>query len=64
MHNILDDLSQRDLRLGGWARSVVALLLLSLGVGVTTAAFTLVNRVMPHGAPFVSCETAIDFTSL
>lgn len=42
---------------------MVAVLLLSLGVGASTAAFTLVNGVMPHSAPFVECETMVEYSS-
>ena len=42
--------------------TLLAVLLLSLGVGASTAAFTLVNGVMPHSAPFVTCETTVEYT--
>ena len=42
--------------------TAIAVLLLSLGVGASTAAFTVVNRVMPHSAPFVTCETTIEYS--
>ena len=64
MHNILCDPTKpaRPLvnRRGSTA---IAVLLLSLGVGASTAAFTLVNGVMPHSAPFVTCETTVEYTS-
>ncbi|MDQ2766599.1 MAG: hypothetical protein M3Y30_05540, partial [Gemmatimonadota bacterium] len=43
--------------------TVIAVLLLALGVGASTAAFTLVNGVMPHSAPFVTCETTFVYSS-
>jgi hypothetical protein len=43
--------------------TVVGVLLLSLGVGASTAAFSLVNGVMPHSASFVTCETTMEYTS-
>jgi len=42
--------------------TAIAVLLLSLGVGASTAAFTLVNRVMPHSAAFVTCETTVEYS--
>jgi len=41
--------------------TAIAVLLLSLGVGASTAAFTLVNGVMSHSAPFVTCETTVEY---
>ena len=41
----------------------MAVLLLSLGVGASTAAFTLVNGAMPHSASYVTCETTVEFAS-
>jgi len=43
--------------------TTLAVLLLSLGVGASTAAFTFANGVMPHSAPFVTCETMMGYTS-
>jgi hypothetical protein len=48
--------------LGGWELTAIAITLLSLGVGATTAAFSLVNRVMPHSAPYVTCATMIGYS--
>jgi hypothetical protein len=42
--------------------TTLAVLLLSLGVGASTAAFTVLNGAMPHSAPFVTCETTIEYT--
>ena len=41
----------------------MAAVFLALGVGATTAVFTLVDRAMPHAAPIVTCETMMDFSS-
>lgn len=41
----------------------MAVLMLSLGVGATTAVFSLADSVMPHAAPYVSCETTMEFPS-
>ena len=43
--------------------TTLAVLLLSLGVGASTAAFTFANGVMPHSAPFVVCETTMGYAS-
>ncbi|HEV7704713.1 MAG TPA: hypothetical protein VGO46_10495 [Gemmatimonadaceae bacterium] len=63
MHNILCEPIKPARRLVNRRGStVIAVLLLSLGVGASTAAFTLVNGVMPHSAPFVTCETTVEYT--
>jgi hypothetical protein len=63
MHNILCEPSKPAPRLvNRRGATIVAVLLLSLGVGASTAAFTLLNGVMPHSAPFVTCETTIEYT--
>jgi len=62
MHNNLCEPTDSARRLVNRRGStVIAVLLLSLGVGASTAAFTLVNRVMPHSAPFVTCETTVEY---
>jgi hypothetical protein len=63
MHNIPCDVTQRSSALrGGWGFTAMATVLLSLGVGATTAAFTLMNGVAPHSAPFVDCETMLQIS--
>ena len=63
MHNNLCEPTDSVRRLVNRRGSTaIAVLLLSLGVGASTAAFTLVNRVMPHSAPFVTCETTVEYT--
>ena len=63
MHNVLCD-SRRPARrlVSRRGSTAIAVLLLSLGVGASTAAFTLLNGVMPHSAPFVTCETTIEYS--
>lgn len=39
----------------------MAVLMLSLGVGATTAVFSIVDYAMPQAAPHVSCETVMQF---
>jgi hypothetical protein len=64
MHNILCETTKPASRLVNRRGSTaIAVLLLSLGVGASTAAFTLVNGVMPHSAPFVTCETTVEYAS-
>jgi hypothetical protein len=63
MHDIPVDLTPSDGRFRRWGRGAAAVILLSLGVGSATAAFSVVSRIVPHGAPSVSCETTIDYTS-
>ena len=41
----------------------MATVLLSFGVGAATAAFTLVNDLAPHAAPYVACETMLQLSS-
>jgi hypothetical protein len=43
--------------------ATMAVLMLSLGVGATTAVFSVADSVMPRSAPYVSCETAMEFSS-
>jgi hypothetical protein len=60
MHNLLCDMNPRGSEhRGGWGFTVMATVLLSIGVGATTAAFALVNAAAPHSAPFVTCETML-----
>lgn len=63
MHNVLCDVSPRGSELrNGWGFTVMATVLLSLGAGTTTAAFTLMSGVAPHSAPFVNCETMLQIS--
>lgn len=63
MHNDLYEPTKLGHRLVNRRGSTaIAVLLLSLGVGASTAAFTLVNGVMPHSAPFVTCETTVEYS--
>ena len=63
MHNYPCEPSEPARRLCNRRGSTaIAVLLLSLGVGASTAAFTLVNRVIPHSAPFVTCETTVEYS--
>ena len=63
MHNIsYTPIAPRRRLLNRRGSTAIAVLLLSLGVGASTAAFTLLNGVMPHSAPFVTCETTIEYT--
>jgi hypothetical protein len=41
----------------------MAILMLSLGVGATTAVFSVADSVMPRSAPFVTCETTMKLSS-
>ena len=41
---------------------MLATVLLSLGVGAATAAFTLLSAESPHAAPFVACETMLQLS--
>jgi hypothetical protein len=60
MHNILCGVSSRSLELrGGWGLTVMATVLLSFGVGATTAAFALMNDAAPHSVTSFSCETML-----
>lgn len=43
--------------------ATMAVLLLSIGVGATTAVFSVADRVMPRSAPYVTCETTMAFKS-
>lgn len=43
--------------------ATMAILLLSIGVGATTAVFSLADKVMPRSAPHVTCETTMAFSS-
>lgn len=63
MHDSLCDLTSIDHHFRGWGRTAAAIVLLSLGVGAVTAAFTLGNGIMPNGESFVSCETVSDYAS-
>ncbi|MDB4910341.1 MAG: hypothetical protein JWO39_1164 [Gemmatimonadetes bacterium] len=64
MHSILCDVNPRGSGLrGSWGLTVMATVLLSVGVGATTAAFALVNGVAPSSAPGVACETMLQISS-
>jgi hypothetical protein len=43
--------------------ATMAVLLLSLGVGATTAVFSVADSVMPRSAQYVTCETTMAFSS-
>jgi hypothetical protein len=43
---------------------MLAVLMLSLGVGATTAVFALVDGIMPRSTPSQPCETVMDFSSV
>jgi hypothetical protein len=43
---------------------MLAVLMLSLGVGATTAVFALVDGIMPRSTPSQPCETVMGFSSL
>ena len=61
MQNLLYDHTSRDPRLRnqrGFA--TMAVLMLSLGVGATTAAFSIVDYAMPPASPYATCETMME----
>lgn len=61
MQNLLCDHTSRAPRLRkqrGFA--TMAVLMLSLGVGATTAVFSIVDYAMPPASPYVSCETMME----
>jgi hypothetical protein len=63
MHNFICDAIPRSSELrGGWGFRVMATVLLSFGVGATTAAFTLMSEAAPHSAPSVICETMLQIS--
>ena len=66
MQNIPCDVRPRGSSLpslhGSWALALLATALLSFGVGAATAAFTLMNAVTRHSAPYASCETMLELS--
>src|SRR5664279_5082859 len=65
MHNILCDHTSRATRLRNRSGfTMLAVLMLSLGVGATTAVFALVDGIMPRSTPSQPCETLMSFSSL
>ena len=64
MENIPCEVSSRGSGAGSrWGFAALATVLLSFGVGAATAAFTLVNDLAPHAAPYVACETMLQLSS-
>lgn len=64
MQNILCDATSRGFGLrSGLGFAALATMLLSFGVGAATAAFTLMNDLAPHPAPYVACETMLQLSS-
>jgi hypothetical protein len=64
MHNILCEASPRSATLrGGWGFPMLAMVLLSLGVGAVTAAFALMNGAPSHSMQYVNCETLLQISS-
>ena len=64
MQNIPCEVSSRGSGAGSrWGFAALATVLLSFGVGAATAAFTLVNDLAPHAAPYVACETMLQLSS-
>jgi hypothetical protein len=60
MHNFLCDLNPRSTGLrGGRGFTLMAMVLLSFGVGAATAAFALMDGAAPHSMPYVRCETML-----
>src|SRR5450432_1814957 len=65
MQNILCDHTSRASRLRNRPGfTMLAVLMLSLGVGATTAVFALVDGIMPRSTPSQPCETVMDFSSV
>lgn len=63
MHTVVCGVSPRGSELrAGWVLTLAATVLLSFGVGAATAAFTLVNGVALHSAPYVVCETMLQLS--
>jgi hypothetical protein len=63
MHNFLRNMTPRSSELrGSWGFTVMATVLLSLGAGATTAAFTLMNGATSHSAPCVDDWTTIQIS--
>src|SRR5664279_2325710 len=64
MQNILCDHTSRATRLHNRSGfTMLAVLMLSLGVGATTAVFALVDGIMPRSPSSLPCETVIDVSS-
>ena len=64
MHNILCDHTSGTTRLRNRPGfTILAVLMLSLGVGATTAVFALVDGIMPRSIPSQPCETVMDLSS-
>lgn len=63
MQDILGDVSPSGTGRGrGWGLTMLATVLLSLGVGAATSAFTLMSAQSRHAAPFVACETMLQLS--
>lgn len=45
----------------GWGFCALALLLLSFGIGATTAAFSVIDAMLPHSAAYPSCNAAFEY---
>ena len=64
MQDILCEVSPSGTgRRGGWGLSILAVVLLSFGVGAATAAFALMSAESEHVAPIVACETMLQLSS-
>jgi hypothetical protein len=63
MHTNLCNAGPRASELGGWGLSVLAAVLLSVGVGAATAAFMVMNGAASHSASFSSCGTMLEMAS-
>lgn len=46
-----------------WGFSALAVLLLSLGIGATTAAFSIIDGFAPHSAHYPSCDIAASYAA-
>jgi hypothetical protein len=64
MHNILCDVNPRgSVVRGGWVFTLLAAVLLSFGVGASTAAFTLMNGGARRSVRYFTCETMVGMSS-
>jgi len=48
-------------RRGRWGFGTLAVLILSLGIGATTAAFSVIDAMLPHAAATPGCDTAVAY---